>query len=300
MTSITDRVAGAPISWGVCEVPGWGLELPAERVLREMQALGLTATELGPDGYLPTEPSALVDLLDRHGLQLIAGFVPAVLHCDDPRGALTATVGRAVQQLAAAGAETLVVAATSGRAGYEHRPELDDAAWDLINQNLTVVDELASAAGLAVAVHPHAGTVIERHDEVYRLLEETTVNLCVDTGHLMVGGADPLEVVRRAGERVRHVHLKDVDLGLVEGVRSHQIGYEDAVQRGLYQPLGRGNAPVAPTVMALEQGGYQGWYVLEQDVRLPAEAAPDEVDPAVDVAASIEFLRRTERQLAGG
>ncbi|HET8641819.1 MAG TPA: inosose dehydratase, partial [Pseudonocardiaceae bacterium] len=121
------RLAGAPISWGVCEVPGWGYQLPASRVLAEMRAAGLAACEFGPDGFLPAEPAARARLLAGHGLVPVGGFVPVVLHDEaaDPVPALR----RALDEFAAAGARVLVLAAASGRDGYDARPELTAAQW---------------------------------------------------------------------------------------------------------------------------------------------------------------------------
>src|SRR5688500_20148811 len=98
------RLAGAPISWGVCEVPGWGRQLPPERVLAEMAGLGLTATELGPLGYLPLEPDALRARLDAHGLALVGGFVPLVLH-EPAAGDALRTADEVAARYAAAGAD---------------------------------------------------------------------------------------------------------------------------------------------------------------------------------------------------
>ena len=110
------KIAGAPISWGVCEVPGWGHQLPAERVLREMREIGLTATEFGPDGFLPSD-----GILREIGLAAVGGFVPVVLHEGEPAVDL--------DRFVAAGADTVVLAAATGRDGYDTRPELDDASW---------------------------------------------------------------------------------------------------------------------------------------------------------------------------
>src|SRR5690349_4621143 len=79
-STVLERLAGGPISWGVCEVPGWGLQLPPDRVLDEMHSLGLRATEAGPDGYIGTEAGSVRALLQRHGLELVGGFLPVVLH----------------------------------------------------------------------------------------------------------------------------------------------------------------------------------------------------------------------------
>jgi inosose dehydratase len=285
------RVAGAPISWGVCEVPGWGYQLEPDRVLSEMAGLGLPATELGPDGYLPTDESMLVATLADHGLALVAGFVPAVLH--EP-ARLEDELDRVTKQadlLAAAGAEVLVLAAGTGRDGYEGGTDIDDASWASLVAGIGRVSDLGSERGLAVALHPHQGTVIEGSRQIQRLLESSPVYLCVDTGHLMVGGADPVELTMAARDRVAHVHLKDVRADLAEQVRTGRMGYRDAVADGMYRPLGSGDVDVAAIVSALEASDYDGWYVLEQDTVL--EGAPEEGSgPVQDVAVSLTFFER--------
>ena len=285
------RLAGAPISWGVCEVPGWGYQLEPDRVLSEMAGLGLAATELGPDGYLPTDPSRLEAMLADHGLALVAGFVPAVLH--EP-GRLEDELDRVAGQadlLAAAGADVLVLAAGTGRDGYEAGADLDAPSWASLVGGIGRVIDLGSERGLAVALHPHQGTVIEGPRQVERLLESSPVFLCLDTGHLMVGGADPVELAAATRDRVAHVHVKDVSAELAEQVRTGWMGYRDAVAKGLYRPLGSGDVDIAAIVSALEASDYDGWYVLEQDTVL--EGAPDEGSgPVQDVAESLEFFER--------
>ena len=91
---------------------------------------------------------------------------------------------------------------------------------------------MAQGLGLRLAVHPHRGTVIERPEEIDRLLDRTDVGLCLDTGHVAVGGGDPLELARRAAPRVIHVHLKDVDAALAGRVVAGELGYRNAVRRG--------------------------------------------------------------------
>jgi inosose dehydratase len=291
VSGLVERAAGAPISWGVCEVPGWGYQLEPDRVLSEMAGLGLRATELGPDGYLPADVSKLEAMLTGHGLRLVAGFVPAVLH--EP-GRLEDELDRVASRadlLAAAGAEVLVVAAATERKGYESGSDLDDPGWASFAAGIGRVIDLGSERGLAVALHPHQGTVIEGPRQVERLLESAPVSLCVDTGHLMVGGADPVELTREARHRVAHVHLKDVSADLAERVRTGRVGYRDAVAKGMYRPLGDGDVDVAAIVSALEGSDYDGWYVLEQDTVL--EMAPGEGSgPVQDVAKSLAFFER--------
>lgn len=287
------RLAGAPISWGVSEVPGWGHGMPADRVLAEMRAAGLAATELGPPGFLPRDASDLTATLASHGLALAGGFVAVVLHVPEQRAAALAELEATARTLAGAGADVLVVAAASGSPGYDRRDHLDAAGWAALAGALARAAEIAGRHGLALALHPHAGTVVERHDEVQRLLEQTDVGLCLDIGHLAVAGADPLRVAVEAGARVRHVHLKDVDGMLARQVRDGELAFAAAVRRGLFRPLGTGDLDVAALVRRLVDTGYAGWCTLEQDTVLSREPEAGG-GPAFDVRRSVEFFESLE------
>lgn len=281
------RVAGAPISWGVCEVPGWGHQMAPERVLDEMAAAGLAATEFGPEGFLPPDPDARAELLAGHGLAAVGGFVPVVLH--DPGRDPLPEVRRALAGFGSA--RTLVLAAATGSDGYDARPELDDRQWDALLANLDRIAAHAGAEGVTATLHPHIGTMVEGPDEVERVLTGSSVPLCLDTGHLLAGGNDPVELARRAADRIAHVHLKDVDAALAARVRAGHVTYTDAVRTGLYQPLGQGDVDISAITTALDAAGYTGWYVLEQDTVLDAEPAVGE-GPLADVVASLAHLRK--------
>jgi len=278
------RVAGAPISWGVCEVPGWGYQLPANRVLAEMAAVGLTATEFGPVGYLPTDPGPRAALLAEHGLGAAGGFVPVVLH--EP-GAVEA-VDRALDAFGG-GQPVLVLAAATGREGYDTRPELDAEGWSALLSNLDRAAARAADRGFTATLHPHVGTMVEGPDEVARVLDGSGILLCLDTGHLLIGGTDPAELARAAAARIGHVHLKDVTAAVAHKVAGHEISYTDGVCGGLYRPLGRGDVDVAGVVGALAAAGYQGWYVLEQDTIL--DGPPRDEGPVRAVRESLDYLR---------
>ena len=285
-STLCTRIAGAPISWGVCEVAGWGHQLGPDRVLREMQAVGLSATECGPVGFLPEEPDERRRVLDAHGLAVVGGFLPLVMHdgIDHSRSLISVMRG-----FLAAGASTLVLAAATGENGYDSRPSLEASEWDSLLRTLDTAHELARELGMTAVLHPHVGTVIESTLEVERVLAGSSIDLCLDTGHLLIGGTDPLELAKRAAGRIGHVHLKDVRSDMADRVREGEVGYAAAVRDGLYTVLGRGDVDVAGVVSALESGGYRGWYVLEQDVALDAEPAADR-GPATDVAACLEHL----------
>ena len=280
------KIAAAPISWGVCEVPGWGTQLPADRVLDDAARLGFRAIEAGPPGFLPADGRATARLLDDRGLRLVAGFVTAVLHDPAVRERELAAVERQAAWLSAAGAEMLVLAAATGLDGYDSAIELDDDGWRELIGSLAGVAQIANAARLTLTVHPHAGTVIERPRHVDRLLALSSVALCLDTGHVFVGGGDAAAIARAAGRRVRHVHLKDVDAALAAAVRERRLPYGEAVRKGLFRPLGAGDARIDASLTALRVAGYDGWYVLEQDVAL----ASADADPTAAIRSSQLFV----------
>lgn len=282
------RLAGAPISWGICEVPGWGHQMPPGRVLREIREAGLQATELGPPGYLPDDPQEIARLLDAEGLDLAAGFVSTVLHTPELLDDAKRELSQVAAAVAGAGGDMLVVAAATGR-GYNDRQTLDQQGWSALAASLGRAEQIASAHGLQLALHPHAGTVVESAEDVRRLLELTDLGLCLDTGHLLIGGVDPVQLAKTAGSRVRHVHVKDVDDLLLRRVRSGDLDYTEAVRQGLFRPLGTGVVDVAALVRRLQAAGYDGWYVLEQDVMLTAEPQPG-MGPVRDVRRSVVFF----------
>jgi inosose dehydratase len=294
VSDLLGRVAGAPISWGVDGSPGWGFLMDRERVLAEMVAMGLRATELGPDGYLPGDPDDLRELLGRHGVSVVGGFVPALLYRPDVIDRELDYVSRAARQLASTGSTVLVLGPASHHPGYDTQVDLSEDEWTVFLVNLDRVDAIAGDAGLRLAVHPHWGMVVSSAGDVDRFLDRSTVGLCLDTGHLYLGGADPVEVARRAGDRVLHVHLKDVEPARAGRVRRGDEPFRQAVIDGLFVPLGRGGVDIAGTIAALEAGGYRGWYVLEQDCSLPAEPPPGG-GPAVDAGESLAYLRALVR-----
>ena len=299
MTPLADRVAGAPISWGVCEVPGWGWQIDSATVLSQMRELGLVATEFGPDGFLPEDPQAKAETLADKGLRAVGGFVPVVLH--DPARDPVPEIARALAGFVAAGAGTLVLAAATGMKGYDGRPVLDDAAWQVLLTNLDRLALLATHSGITATVHPHVGTMVETADDVERVLAGSGIGLCLDTGHLLIGGADPVALAAGHAGRIRHTHLKDVDAAWARRVQSGQVTYTDAVRQGMYRPLGRGDVDIAAIVGSLEGAGYAGWYVLEQDTILaePPDDTADGADgPVADVRASIEHLLAIARDLS--
>ncbi|MCY3580882.1 MAG: TIM barrel protein [bacterium] len=286
---LQDRIAGAPITWGVDGAPGWGFLMDRKRVLDEMAKLGLKATELGPDGYLPTEPAELDPLLEAHNLSLVGGFVPVRLYRPDRIDAELTQAARAATTLSEAGAQTFVLGPSSVLSGYDTPVDLTDEEWKVFDQGLRRLMEICSERGLVTALHSHWGMVVDRPEHIEQLLEISQVDLCLDTGHIALSGGDPLEVARMAGDRVAHVHLKDVDERLAEEVRAGERPFRQAVIDGLFKPLGQGYVDVAGLVRYLEESGYGGWYVLEQDLSLDHPPPPGE-GPIRNAEVSLRYL----------
>ncbi|MEJ7636024.1 TIM barrel protein [Aeromicrobium sp.] len=282
------RVAGAPISWGVCEVPDWGFQLPPERVMAEMERMGLRATEFGPDGFLPEDPEARKAFLETYRLRAVGGFLPVVLHDDahDPMSEIDTFVDGCL----ATGAGVMVLAAATGVDGYDVRPVLDEAQWRTLLDNLDRIADHAKERGVLAVIHPHMGTIVETADDVRRVVEGAHIGLCIDTGHLVAAGADPVAITLAHVDRVRHVHLKDVDAAIAERLRTGEIGFSEAVAEGLFCVLGTGDVDLIAMLEALRDGGYEGWYVLEQDVMFK-DGEPEGEGPIADVRASLDFVK---------
>jgi len=290
VSDLLERVAGAPITWGVDGSPGWGYLMGRDRVLREMVESGLAATELGPDGYLPTDPVELREYLSQYDLSIVGGFVPALLYRPDRIDAVLEYVARAARQLASTGSKVLVLGPSSHHSGYDTSVDMNADEWTTFLANLQRLQRVVSDAGLETALHPHWGMAIETGKHIDRLLDSSSVALCLDTGHVYLAGTDPVDVARAARGRVLHVHLKDVDPARAARVRSGEVPFREAVIDGLFVPLGKGAVDIAGVIAALEADGYRGWYVLEQDVSLKGEPAVGE-GPKADAIDSVAYLR---------
>ncbi len=290
------KIAGAPISWGVCEVPGWGYQMEPDRVLKEMAELGLGATEFGPLGFLPIEPAGRAEVLAAHGMEAVGGFFPVVMHKADFDP--LPSVLTELESYAAAGAKTLVLSADTGLEGYDtKRPELDEDGWNVFFANLERIKDAAAERGVTAVLHPHVGTMVETKEDVMQVLNGSTISFCLDTGHMIIGGTDPVEFAAKHANRVAHSHLKDVNLAVAKRVQDGEITYYQGILEGMYVPLGTGDVDVRSIVSNLISAGFDGWFVLEQDNVI--NALPDEKQgPFADAKASVEFIRAVAAEVA--
>jgi inosose dehydratase len=256
-------------------------------VLAEMRAVGLRAIEAGAEGFLPDDGDELAGVLREAELGLVGGFVPVVLHEPTALDDTLALVRTQAARFARAGGSVLLSAIVTD-AAWSPRVALTADDWGRIGDGLARLDEICAAHGITHSLHPHVGTLVETGDDVARILGLSDVSLCLDTGHFAIGGVDSVALACESPERVGHVHLKDVRESVAAELRAGRLGLLEATRRGLFAPLGDGDAPVADVLRALEDHVYPGWYVLEQDTVI--EPGGDGTRATEDVRRSIDFL----------
>lgn len=293
------RVATAPISWGICEVPNWGEQLPSDRVAQEMSACGFPATELGEHGFFPTDPAELVAYLAPFELQMIGGFVSLIMHDPNEESAMLAHATEVADFFQAVGATHFNSAAITD-ADWSGRVPLSDSEWEQLARMLAAIGEIAEARGLRHVLHPHVNTVVETGDEIARVLDTSSVEFVLDTAHFAAGGCDPLAFAQDHSDRVGLVHLKDLVHDVAADLNAGRLSLLEAVQAGIFQPLGQGDLPIADVVVTLEAAGYDDWYVLEQDVALTGGVPPEGTGPIEQIGLSLDYLRVLEAERLNG
>jgi inosose dehydratase len=298
---MTISVANAPCSYGAFEVTvGIDPNVPdGVALLDHVSAAGYAGIDLGPVGYLGTG-SALHDRLAARGLVLAGGYVP--LPFPDP-AALAGEIGYLDALLdifdtapdgppprpTLADAGSPARRAAPGGGGYDPSLSLDATAWRHFADGVARAAERCRERGYEPAFHHHTGTYIEGVAEIERLLELTDVNLCLDTGHLLVGGGEPAKGLLDWAERINHVHLKDARRDVVGGIVADAAPVEEIWRRRAFCALGQGDVGMEEVLAAITDIGYSGWVIVEQDI-FPDPAEPPE-RAAADQAANREWLR---------
>ena len=281
------RLALSPACWGISDLNGWGHQISPDRVLSEAAAVGEGAITAGPPGFLPDRSDHARPLLRRHRLQVVAGEVHAVLHNYGIRGPELAHIDGHAHWLSAIGAGTLVLAVIPERSPAARRPpSLSQSEWAHLLHSIGSVEHVCARHRLKLAVQPRFGSTIQGPEEIERLLVGSEAGVCIDVAHLVIAGADPVEVVELAAGRIQHVHLNDVDVNLAQRVRDGSLGFDDAVTRNLYRPIGEGGANVAGVIEALRSANYRGWHTLEDETRLPSA----DVRPLGRISRSLEYV----------
>jgi len=290
------RLATGPVSWGV-DFAGDPSNPPWQSVLDDIRDSGVGALELGPVGYLPEEPDALRAALVSRGLTAVGSFVFDDFHDPARADAVAEATVRACRAIAAAGGAVLVLidrprgarVATAGRSEVAVR--LAGDAWRAMTELFERSATIARDHGLRPVVHPHAGSHVEFEDEVERLLADTDLDLCLDTGHAAYAGMDPVRAIRAHADRIGHVHLKDVRPEVLAHARQAPLDFWQAVAAGVFCPLGDGVVDLSGILAALRDARYDGYATIEQD-RVPGSGAPlDDLIGSLRVLGAAEAVR---------
>jgi len=299
------RVASAPVSFGVDEVMKDDSWMPApDEMLDWMVDIGFEGTELGTPGFLGSAAEVRERLTSRR-LDFVGSFLPQHFSraekADDDRAWLRDQL-RLVIDGSPDGARPFAILSDhfdepdrqqfSGRIKDHPETWLSAARFETLIENLHHAAELCRSLGLEPVLHPHAGTYIETADEIARVtdrMDPTLIGLCLDTGHFRYGGADPAKAADDYHELIRHVHIKDCSDAVMDGVRADGKGLEEALRRGVFCPLGDGDARIDAVIDSLRAHDYAGWLVIEQDQLLTSSDTPESV--VAGQRANREYLR---------
>ncbi|MDR2232546.1 MAG: sugar phosphate isomerase/epimerase [Tannerella sp.] len=281
------KIANAPCSWGVLEFELEGQAAGYEQVLDEMKESGYAGTELGDWGFMPTDPKALRAEMDKRGFQLLGAFVPVLLKDRTKHAEGAERAARTARLMADAGFPNAFIVLADENGSIAERTAnagritpamgLTDDEWKVFAEGAhAVAREVKAQTGLRTVFHHHCAGYVETPEEVdtlLRLTDPELLGLVLDMGHYMFGGGNPLEALKKYGNRIWHVHFKDCDPAIAVKSRNERLDYFQSVKAGIFCELGKGGVDFRAIVDELHRQGYEDWIVVEQDV-LPGMGNP--------------------------
>ncbi len=299
------KLSSCPGSWGIEDAKNpantpWGL------VLDEISNIGFDALELGPYGYLPTEPGLLTDELSKRNLQIVAGTLYDDLVSEESFdhivqkthaicGILSSIpIAAPLEKQKQPSPYYVIIDAVKPERDKQARsakaPMLSTTLW---HQMIAHIKEIAKISldgyGVRSVIHHHAGGYIDYMDEIDSILSDISedyAGLCFDTGHAYYAGIDPAQGIKKYASRIEYVHFKDIDQTVFDAVIDQPIGFYEACFRKLMCPIGEGTLDYTSIKDALNSIDYHGWITLEQD-RHPN----DTTDVRQCINKSVEHLK---------
>jgi inosose dehydratase len=286
------RLAIAPIAWTNDDLPELGGGNTFEQCISEMALAGYEGSEVG--NKYPKDPAVLKRYLDLRGLTICNAWFSSFLatrpfeevekafiqHRDFLFAVGARVIGAAEQGHSVQGRQDVPV--------FEGKPSFTAEEWKRLTDGLNRLGELAREKGMTLTYHHHMGTGVQTAAEIDKLMEMTDPQLLFllyDTGHLVFSGEDYLGVLERHVGRVRHVHLKDVRLDVLNRVKTERMSFLKAVKEGVFTVPGDGGVDFKPVFRLLDKKGYRGWYVVE------AEQDPARANPFEYAVKARQFIR---------
>jgi inosose dehydratase len=286
------RLGITPTCWTNDDFPGLGEEIPFEQCVEEIAQAGFEGCSVGHT--FPQDPVELQAALARHNLRVSESWGSTYFTVPDDRDRTRSGFREQMAFIAAAGGDRVVVAELGHSVHQQdvalkaNKPAFDDAQWDSLFAGLNELGALAAAENLTLCYHPHMGTGVQTRAEVDRLLagtDPTLVHLLLDTGHFTWAGGNPLALIHGHGDRIAHVHLKDLRGSVVARWQREDWSFQDAIFKGVFTVPGDGMIDFAPILRALADAGFHGWLVVA------AEQDPSKADPLTYATMAREHLR---------
>lgn len=271
----------APIAWTNDDLPDLGKENTFEQCISEMALAGFTGSEVG--NKYPKDPIILKKALELRGIEICNQWFSAFLITKpfeevekDFRNQL-AFLKQMGAKIIGASEQSHSVQCMQSTPIFGHKYIMNDKEWDIFCNGMNRLGKIAKEEyGIYLTFHHHMGTVVQNPDEVERMMENTDpkyVSLLFDTGHFTYCGADPLEMVKKYVNRIKHIHLKDIRKEMVEKVKAENLSFLDGVRMGAFTVPGDGCIDFAPIFKVLEENGYEGYMLVEAE-QDPAKANP--------------------------
>ena len=295
------KIANAPCSWGALEfdLEEKSEEIGFEQVLDEIKETGYIGTELGDWGYMPTVSSQLYNEIHKRGLELLGAFVPVALaditkHEDGVSSAI-----KVAELMFNAGYKNALIVLADYNGTISERtqnagrilPEmsLTNNQWKVYAQGAEkIAKAVKDAFGIRTVFHHHCAGYVETPEEIDKLLSLTDpmlLGLCLDMGHYAFGGGDPVKALKTYSDRIWHVHFKDFSPDIAKASRDANGDYFDAIKRGVFCELGKGEVDFESIVTLLHKLEYDDWVVVEQDI------LPGMGDPKVCTQSNRDYIR---------
>ncbi|GGW29084.1 sugar phosphate isomerase/epimerase family protein [Arenibacter certesii] len=285
------KIANAPCSWGALEfdLEEKSDEIGFEQVLDEIKETGYLGTELGDWGFMPTDPSKLKAEISKRGLQLLGAFVPVALADKSKHSRGVEAALKVAQLMYNSGYKNAFIVLADENGSVTERTKnagritsemgLSKEQWSVYASGAEkIAQAVKDKYGIRTVFHHHCAGYVETPEEIDMLMSLTDPNLlglCLDMGHYAFGGGNPLHALKKYDERIWHVHFKDYSPDAAKASQEVNGDYFDAIKRGVFCELGKGNVDFPRIISHLKEKGYKDWIVVEQDI-LPGMGKPKE------------------------